>query len=39
MDPDIAKKVGDDPSLIVIESYLSKSSKKGHGAVEVKYLQ
>jgi len=36
MDPEIAKKVGDDPRLYVIEAYLT---KKGHGSSEVKYLK
>lgn len=36
MDPDIVKKVGNDPRLYVIEAYLT---KKGHGSTEVKFLK
>jgi hypothetical protein len=36
MDPDIVKKVGDNPRLYVIEAYLT---KKGHGSSEVKFLK
>lgn len=36
MDPEIVKKVGDDPRLYVIEAYLT---KKGHGSTEVKFLK
>ncbi len=36
MDPEIVKKVGDDPRLYAVEAYLT---KKGHGSTEVKFLK
>jgi len=36
MDPEIVKKVGNDPRIYVIEAYLT---KKGRGSSEVKFLK
>jgi hypothetical protein len=39
IDPDVLKKVGNDPRLAVIESYLSKNSHKDKNVNENAYLK